>query len=145
MILSAKAEYACLAIIDLVQNQPTSTGPIQIKDICKRKNIPYKYLTQILPQLKSIGIVRSIRGTTGGYLLSTDPGQLTVLKVVEAVDGPIEIGRLAKGPQLLPADPRSVLTDTWQKAIGRARDELGRQTFKDLIDKLQPGPPNYNI
>jgi Rrf2 family protein len=145
MAFSAKAEYACLAVIDLVQHQAASDGPIQIKDICKRKKIPYKYLTQILPQLKSIGIVQSVRGTSGGYLLTRAPEQLTLLELIEAVDGPLENHRREKGLALMPSDPRSVLSESWRAAMGRAREELSETTVRDVIDRLKPPPLSYSI
>lgn len=145
MTLSAKAEYACLAVMDLAERWGRTDKPVHIKDICRRKNIPYKYLTQILPQLKSDGIVRSLRGTSGGYLLEKNPARVTVLEVVEAVDGPFEPSQEGK-LGLLPSDPRSVLDNTWRRALEKSREELRRHTFDELASRsAKPVPLSYSI
>jgi Rrf2 family cysteine metabolism transcriptional repressor len=91
MKLSKKSEYACLALIDL--SQFYNQGFIKIEDICRRKNIPRKYLEQILLVLKGSGYIRTKRGVEGGYKLSKPPNQISLAEIVRLMDGalaPIE-------------------------------------------------------
>jgi Rrf2 family cysteine metabolism transcriptional repressor len=69
MKISAKAEYACLAILDLARPRPDD-APVRIREIAESNGIPERYLVQILLQLKGAGLVLSTRGAAGGYKLA---------------------------------------------------------------------------
>lgn len=85
MKLTVKTEYACLAMIDLAENY--SPEYIKINDICKRKNIPRKFLENILLSLKTAGYCHSRRGGLGGYRLSRDPAKITIAEIIRLMDG----------------------------------------------------------
>lgn len=86
MKISAKAEYACLAILDLalLHGRPQ---PARVADLAERNDIPERFLVQILLQLKGAGYVQSARGATGGYRLAVLPEALSVWDVIQSVDG----------------------------------------------------------
>ncbi|MCL6588990.1 MAG: Rrf2 family transcriptional regulator [Firmicutes bacterium] len=86
MKLSKKSEYACLALIDLAENQ---TSLVKINEISLRKAIPKKYLEQILLLLKGAGYVKSIKGAGGGYKLAKAPEKITVAEIIRLIDGPL--------------------------------------------------------
>lgn len=85
MKLSVKSEYAILAIIDLAER--SSEGLQHIESIARRKNIPRKYLEQILLILKRSGYVRSKRGAEGGYRIGKDPSQISLAEIIRLLDG----------------------------------------------------------
>ena len=87
MRLSLKSEYACLALIDLAEHRDDDRT--RIEEIARRKNIPKKYLEQILLILKKAGHVKSKRGAGGGYSLAKSPGQLTIAEIIRLMDGPL--------------------------------------------------------
>ena len=87
MKISARDEYACAAVLELALNYDTE-APVRVQDIAQRQGIPTKFLFQIMQILKRVDIVRSRRGTEGGYTLSRPPGQLTVGDVIRAMSGP---------------------------------------------------------
>jgi Rrf2 family transcriptional regulator, cysteine metabolism repressor len=87
MKISAKDEYACAAVLELSLNYDTET-PVRVQDIADRQGIPMKFLFQIMQILKRVDIVRSRRGTEGGYVLSRPPGQITVGDVIQSMSGP---------------------------------------------------------
>src|SRR5690349_14736723 len=87
MKISARDEYACAAVLDLALNFESDT-PIRVQDIAQRRGIPMKFLFQIMQVLKRVDLVRSRRGTEGGYTLSRMPGQITVGDVIRATSGP---------------------------------------------------------
>ena len=87
MKISARDEYACSAVLELALNYDGET-PVRVQDIAQRQRIPMKFLFQIMQILKRVDIVRSRRGTEGGYTLSRPPAQITVGDVLKAVGGP---------------------------------------------------------
>jgi len=87
MKLSRKGEYALRAMI--VLGLEYGGGPIQIREIAQRENIPKKFLEQILLELKRAGLVESTRGVGGGYSLIKRPEEITLAKVIRTVDGPL--------------------------------------------------------
>ena len=87
--ISAKTNYGLIAVMELVENYGKSL--VQIKDIVNRRNVPKNYLEQILNRLLKTGIVKSVRGNRGGYELGRSPDLITVLEVIEALEGEINM------------------------------------------------------
>ena len=88
MKLTRASGYALAALAYLAREKPEA--PVASHDMAARANgIPEKFLLKILRRLASVGILRSIRGPNGGYRLAHAPKDITLLEVVEAVDGPI--------------------------------------------------------
>lgn len=88
MNISSRCDYAVRAVVELARRAQNDT-PYTATAIAEKQNIPEKYLVHILLQLKRAGIVRSIRGAQGGYLLAQLPAATSLLDVVTAVEGPI--------------------------------------------------------
>src|ERR1043166_8755769 len=87
MKISAKDEYACSAVLELALHYE-GESPIRVQDIAERHGIPIKFLFQIMQILKRVDIVRSKRGTEGGYVLTRHPSQITVGEVIRSMSGP---------------------------------------------------------
>src|SRR5258705_8561216 len=87
MKISARDEYACSAELELSLNYD-SESPVRVQDIAQRQGIPMKFLFQIMQILKRVDLVRSRRGTEGGYTLTRPPEQITVGEVIRAMSGP---------------------------------------------------------
>jgi Rrf2 family protein len=87
MRLSAKAQYACVAMVDLACTH-SDPNPIHLKHIADRHGISQRFLVQILLQLKGAGLVESTRGATGGYLLARPPSAISLADIVHAIDQP---------------------------------------------------------
>lgn len=85
MRLSAKADYACLAMLELAATM-NATQPTRIKAIADTHQIPQRFLVQILLQLKTSGLVKSVRGASGGYNLARKPENISIADVIRAVD-----------------------------------------------------------
>ena len=92
MKISAKAEYACLALLALAQQGPEAP-PLRIREISESHAIPERYLVQILLQLKGAGLVASTRGAAGGYRLARPAATISLGEVLAVIDGPDEIAR----------------------------------------------------
>lgn len=87
MRLSAKAQYACVAMVDLAC-QHGDPNPVHLKHIADKHGISQRFLVQILLHLKGAGLVESTRGATGGYLLAKAPSLISLADIVHAIDQP---------------------------------------------------------
>ena len=83
MKLTSKGRYAVMALADIANFD--SQNPVSLRDISLRQNISLVYLEQIFSKLKKNNIVKSIRGTNGGYILTRDPGQIKLSNIFSAV------------------------------------------------------------
>lgn len=97
MKLSAKAEYACLAMIELAK-RASGDPPARVHEIAEEHKIPERYLVQILLQLKGAGLVSSVRGSMGGYLLARPAETIALADILNAIDGPATDPRERDGP-----------------------------------------------
>jgi Rrf2 family cysteine metabolism transcriptional repressor len=88
--LSAKARYGLQAAYDLALH--AGDGPRQAREVAADQGIPQHFLEQVLVQLKRALLVRSYRGSHGGYALARDPAQISVLEVLTCLEGPLELG-----------------------------------------------------
>ena len=86
MKLSAKTEYACLAMLQLAEEYD-SGEPVQIRRIADEHGIPSRFLVQILLQLKGASLVASTRGAAGGYRLARPPREITLAEVIDVMEG----------------------------------------------------------
>ena len=85
MKLSTRTRYGLRAILELATN--ISTEPLQLKVIAQRQDISAKYLEQLMAGLKSAGLIRSIRGAKGGYILAKPPNQIKLSEVFSTLEG----------------------------------------------------------
>ncbi len=86
MRISAKTEYACIAMLELA-SQYGSAEPVRIREIAERHGVPPRFLVQILLQLKGAGLVTSVRGAAGGYRLLNPPDEVSLGRIMEVIDG----------------------------------------------------------
>ena len=136
MNISARCEYACRAVVEL-GSRFDAQATVTSQEIAERRSIPEKYLVHILLQLKRAGLVRSLRGAQGGYLLARAPEEVRLLDIVEAIDGGIL--------DPLPADdPGSgVLRAAWRDVAERIRGVLAETTVRHLMEKASSADMYY--
>ncbi|GAA0114448.1 RrF2 family transcriptional regulator [Clostridium senegalense] len=89
MKLSTKGRYGVKAMVDLAINY--GKNPVSIKVISQRQNISEYYLEQLFSTLRKSGLIKSIRGAAGGYVLAKSPEKITIYDILEVLEGPIEI------------------------------------------------------
>jgi Rrf2 family protein len=135
MKISAKTEYACIAMIELA-SQFGSGEPIRIRKIAERHGVPPRFLVQILLQLKGAGLVASTRGAAGGYHLIRPPDQVSLGEVMEVVEGTLDDnGQTASASLDSPAV--KVLLQAW-KRVSRMEHELLRGiSFSELLERAK--------
>jgi len=88
-MLSKKTQYAFKALIYLSEH--ISDGPVLISEISKKKNIPLKFLENILLELRKAGVLESKKGKGGGYYFAVNPRSVTLAKIMRLLDGPIAL------------------------------------------------------
>ncbi|NND97292.1 MAG: Rrf2 family transcriptional regulator [Pirellulaceae bacterium] len=134
MVISARVHYACLAMMELaIRNDQKS--PVAVREITDRHGIPGPFLVQILRTLRTNGWVQSIRGSQGGYRLSVDPTQITLLDIAEAV------GCQDSGCQTeaIESEAGQMLQVLWDDAAEASRQILAANRLSDLVERCQHG------
>jgi len=134
MRVSARAEYACLAVLELAMSYGSSE-PVRIKRIAESHRIPHGFLVQILQQLKHAGYVASTRGSAGGYQLAQSPQCISLGDVLSAIDGPRQLDYDLASSELTGA--LRALRSVWRRAAEQMQDALGDITFADLVERAR--------
>ena len=135
MRVSAKAEYACLAVLELALHQARAE-PLRASNIAEANAIPQQFLVQILLQLKGVGWVSSTRGAAGGYRLTVDPASLTLWDVIQAIEGPaVSEVEESKRPKTL---GWRVLRHAFRKVARSEQQLLQETTFAELAQQAEP-------
>jgi Rrf2 family protein len=134
MKISAKAEYACLAVVALARHGPESP-PVHIREISEAYGIPERYLVQILLQLKGAGLVVSTRGAAGGYRLARRASTISLSEVLLAVDGP---GLTRRDYPLTNRQVSSLLDSVWESVRDAERVVLDHTTIAQLAEQRSP-------
>ncbi len=144
MRVSCKVEYGLRALLDLALH--ARQGPVLSRDTAHRQGIPETYLNQLLLQMRRGGIVTSVRGPRGGHLLARPAREITMLEVVEALEGPIVV--LPEGVAA-PASPETeaALGMLWDDVRTIMRGHLSKVTVQQLAEhaQLQRGAYMYEI
>ncbi len=133
MRVSARTEYACIAMLELASHYGSSE-PVRIRRIAERHDVPPRFLVQILLQLKGAGLVDSVRGAAGGYRLIRPPDEVSLGNVMEVVDA-----GAANDEHQTAAKPDSplvkVLVDAWRDVANVQREMLERIKLSDLVER----------
>ncbi len=144
MRLSAKVQYACIAMLELA-GRYADANLVQVKTIAERHGISQRFLVQILLQLKVHGLVRSTRGAAGGYQLARRPDGISLADVIHAVDQPAApASPMVSG--LLRSQVVQALGSVIQELDAREQQMLRDITLADLLRRAdQAGVSTYQI
>ena len=115
--ITTKSPYAIRALAELARTG--GAGPVPIGELARRRDVPVQFLEQLFAVLRRAGILRSQRGVKGGYGFARDLGEVTVLEVVELLDG--RLGAEAEG--------------IFAEAAAAARAVLAKTTIMDVVDR----------
>jgi Rrf2 family protein len=127
--ITTKSPYALSALVEL--HHHGDRGPVPIAELARRREIPVQFLEQLFATLRRAGVLRSQRGVKGGYSFARSPGDITVLELVELLDGPVG------------ADATGVFADAAQAA----RAVLAGSTVAEMAEaeSRAAGTPMYHI
>jgi Rrf2 family cysteine metabolism transcriptional repressor len=115
--ITTKSPYAIRALTELVRMG--GPGPVPIAELARRRDIPVQFLEQLFATLRRAGLLRSQRGVKGGYAFAREPNEITVLEVVELLDGPVGGGA----------------ESIFAEAAAAARAVLAKHTIADVAER----------
>jgi Rrf2 family iron-sulfur cluster assembly transcriptional regulator len=135
MKLSTKGRYAVMAMVDLAQH--SGDGPVCLSEIAERQEISLSYLEQLFAKLRRGGLVKSVRGPGGGYLLAHDRNETRIADIILAVDEPIRAVRCKPGQTLGCRGDRSrcLTHDLWEELSNQIHLFLSAVTLGDVCEK----------
>lgn len=134
MKLSMAAEFGVRGILCLAQEY--GNGPLPLDEICRRRGLQKQYLTKIFGMLSRADLVDAVRGKGGGYLLAKPPSEISLLDVIEAVEGPLAVNLCQNTPPKC-EDLDCLVRPVWTEVQGKVRSILSGSTLQELV-----GPPN---
>ena len=137
MKISTRCRYGLRAILELAMEY--GKGPLQIKIIAERQEISNKYLEQIMAILKSVGLVRSIRGAKGGYVLAKEPKNIRISDIFVALEGPLLTVDCVEHPEFCTRCTDCVTRHVWTEIQESIMNVLEGVTLQDLVDKSVTG------
>ena len=130
MEITQQADYAVRAVLELALS-PVDTL-ISSEQVARRQNIPLAFLTKILARLAAEQIVFTQRGVNGGIRLAVPADRISLLQVVEAIDGPITLNRCNRNPKECPRDSICAVHPIWASICFELRTRLSNIKFSDL-------------
>ena len=124
MKVSLRATYGIMAAVDLAMH--LGTAPVQAKSIARRQAIPARFLEQVLHSMKKAGLVSSLRGAQGGYVLSKKPSEVSIADILEALDGPLlpPLGGVGRAQVRRLGKPELLLGKVWEQVYQAERQVL---------------------
>lgn len=141
MKLSTKGKYGVRAVFEIARHY--GKGPISIKEIGDRQGISFSYLEQILHKLGKAGLIESVRGPAGGYLLKRKPSELTIGDIVRALEGPIALSHClepGESGECYQTDA-CVARMVWAKVGAKIEEALDSISFDDLLHQQPQKEP----
>ncbi len=136
MHVTAKADYAVRAVIELAASAPDS--PRKVDDVARAQGIPVSFLENILTQLRSTGLVRSQRGPEGGYWLAHPPEEVNLAQIIRAVEGPLVGIRGQRPEEIEYAGSSEALQAVWIALRANLRKVLEHVTVADVASGKLP-------
>jgi len=124
-------------------------GPIELKEIANKENISLKYLEQVIIPLRTAGLLRSVRGSKGGYALAKPPAEICLNEMVEILEGPLSLTECLHDPKICQRVSTCVTREIWKEVSDAINGIFRSITLEDLVNRKKekegPVPPMYQI
>lgn len=132
--ISTKGDYGLLLLSAIAEKMQEGRAFVSLSEVAKERKLSLPYLSQIILPLKEAGLVKSKEGRDGGYCLSKAPHEITLMQILEALEGPVASVRCCsdKGAECGSKSCCSVKS-TWQEANNMLVTFLGSKTLEDTI------------
>ncbi len=131
--LSTKGQYGVRAMFEIARGYPGK--PVTIREISERQEVSVAYLEQILNKLRRAGLIRSIKGPGGGYLLSREPGDVTIASILKELEGPVAITSCLDPEEGCSRVEGCVTHLLWRSLGAKIESFLETITLGDLVEK----------
>src|SRR3990172_5462998 len=133
--LSTKSQYGVRAMFEIANGYPS--GPVTIKEIAEKQSVSIPYLEQILNTLRKAGIIKSVKGPGGGYVLNTEPDKVSIGAILRELDGPVAITSFLDPKEGCMRIDGCVTHLLWKSLGEKIEAFLDNMTLQDLL-KGQP-------
>jgi Rrf2 family protein len=147
MRISTKIRYGTRAMLELASHY--GEGPIELKEIAKQENISLKYLEQVIIPLRSAGLVKSVRGSKGGYSLVKSPPEICLNDLVEILEGPVDLVECLRDPKACQKSSSCVTRDIWKEVSEAIYRIFHSVTLEEMVNRKREKegliPPMYQI
>ncbi len=130
MKLSMAAEFAIRGILALAEYY--GQGPVPLARICRTRKLPKQYCTKIFGMLVRANLIDAVRGKGGGYALARPPDEISLLSVIEAVEGPLAVNLCQSDPPKC-SEPGCPVYPVWTKVQQQVSTILAGKTLGELI------------
>lgn len=124
-------------------------GPIELKEIAKRESISLKYLEQLIVPLRTAGLVKSVRGSKGGYSLAKPPSEICLNDLIEILEGPLNLIECLNDSKVCQKISTCVTRDIWKEVSEAIQGIFHSVTLEDMVDRRKEKegriPPMYQI
>ena len=129
--LSTKGQYGTRFMVNLALHY--NKGYVLLKNIARSEDISAGYLEQIIPPLKTAGLILSKRGIQGGYSLAKSPSQITIKDVIKVLEGPLSLVECVDTPSVCEKVNFCVTRDVWKKLGENISQTLESVTLEDMV------------
>ncbi len=147
MKISTRIRYGTRALLQLASRY--GEGPIELRDIARNESISLKYLEQLIVPLRTSGLVKSVRGSKGGYTLAKPPSQIRLSDLVEALEGPVNLVDCLRNPEECLRASSCVSREVWGQVSQAITGIFQSITLEDMVkrkrEKEGVNPPMYQI
>ncbi len=133
MKLSTRGRYGVRLMLDLALHY--GEGPVLLKDIAERQGISEKYLWQLINPLKTTGLVNSLRGAHGGYVLGKPPETISLKAILQILEGPLCLVDCVDNPSLCERAPSCISRDIWGEASKTMQQTLEDTTLAAMMER----------
>jgi Rrf2 family protein len=135
MQLTRSADYAVRAMLDVIAQTDSEEGRARTHEIAQRQNIPPALLAKLVPLLVRAGLLDSQRGARGGLLLARPAPEISLLEIIEAIEGPIALNRCTATPVQCNEMEQCSIHPVWQQAQDYLVELLKATSLEDLSNK----------
>jgi Rrf2 family protein len=136
MQITRQADYALRAMLYLAQLEPTQRAATS--QIAEEQHIPPSFLAKIISQLSIAGLIHTSRGARGGVSMARTPEEISILEVVEAIDGPIALNECTHSPASCPFGENCPLRPLWCETQADLVDRLRKTNFAQFVNTQLP-------
>ncbi len=143
MKLSTRTRYGTRLLFELAYNY--GNKPVNLGDIARRQSISEKYLSKIIIQLKSAGLVKSERGAKGGYMLSKPPSLINMKEIIEVLEGDALFLDCIKDKAICDMQNMCPTYDFWHGLAEVTNSYLSSKTLQNLIDNYNKKSEKFNL
>jgi Rrf2 family protein len=135
-ILRRNTDYALRLVVHLAQGH--GNGPLSTRTVAKAEEVPYQLACKLMQKLHAAGLVESNMGPTGGFALGRPPGEIAILDVIEAIQGPLRLNRCLLGDELCSRQGECPVRAKMRHLQKQMDDYLASVTLAELVQNRGP-------